>query len=64
MERRLGRYWRIQTVRVLVGATFPGVIGRGKVNEGAGCILNLALAMKLGAVVCGDGVKGRPRATD
>ena len=47
----------MEAVRVLVGTTFPGVIRSGEVEGRAGSSLDLAVAVKLGTVVDGDGLK-------
>jgi hypothetical protein len=46
-----------QAVGVLVRATFPGVVGVGKVEGGAGGLLDVAVAVELGAIVDGDGLE-------
>lgn len=46
-----------QTVRVLVGSAFPGMIGRGEVEGDTGGAFDFVIAVELGAVVDGDGLE-------
>jgi len=55
--RTLGDVLANEAVRVLVRAAFPGVIRSGEVESGVGESLDLAITVKLGAVVDGDGLE-------
>lgn len=46
-----------EAVRVLVGSALPGVIGRGEKERGAGGSFDIAVSVKLGSVVDGDGLE-------
>ena len=52
----LGQILANETVGVFVGAAFPGVMGRGKVDLGGKLFFDLFINMELGAVVGGDGL--------
>src|SRR5436853_5703560 len=43
-----------QAIGVLIGATFPRVVGSGKVERDPGCVLDLSKAMELGSVISSD----------
>lgn len=43
-----------QTIGVLVGATFPGVVRRSEVDRDVGSVFDVAIGMKLRAIVRGD----------
>ena len=51
----LGQVLANQSVRVLVGSTFPGVVGSGEINRNAGDARDLVEPVELAAVVGGDG---------
>lgn len=53
-----------EAVRVLVRPALPGVIGRGEVERGAGGSFDLAVSVKLGSVVDGDGLEEMPMRAD
>ena len=53
-----------EAVRVLVRSALPGVIGRGEVERGAGSAFDVAVTVKLGSVVDGDGLEQMPMRAD
>jgi len=60
-------FWDVlanKTVRVLVRATLPRVVGSGEVKGRVGESLDLAITVKLGAVVDRDGLEQMPVGTD
>ncbi len=53
----LGQVLADEAVGVFVGATFPGVMGRGEIELQTDGVLDCGIAMELGAVVGGDGAE-------
>jgi len=62
-----GALWDVlanQAVRILVSAAFPRAVRCGEVESGVGELLDLAITVKLGAVVDGDGLEQVPMGAD